>query len=147
MSLTSRNVAEAITSLIPCGASILDLRSDQHGTPIENVLPYGCSYMTLPGAIDSLSAQYLKTHRIDCLILDIPGELNASLIHVCRLVVELELILILQFDYDLFNIFVANTIKPFGLISRNSEQTGSQHIARLEHSSTKTRAAMETKRV
>src|SRR5207247_10062768 len=80
------------------------------------------------------------------LILDIPGELNASLIHVCRLVVELELILILQFDYDLFNIFVANTIKPFGLISRNSEQTGSQHIARLEHSSTKTRSTKETQR-
>jgi hypothetical protein len=145
MNLTSRNVAEAITSLIPCGASILDLRSDENATPIEHILPYGCRYIMLPRAIDSLSSQYLKIHRIDCLILDILGELSASLNHVCRLVVELGLMLILEFDFGLFNAFVANTIKPFGLASRNSEQTGSQHITRLEHLSTTD--AIEKKRV
>src|SRR5258708_3571615 len=122
VNLTTHNVAEAIASVIPCGAAILDLRSDRPMSPVEHLLPHGCTYMTLQGTVDSLSSEFLKNHRIDCLILDIHGELNSSLIHISRLVVELRLVFVLQFHCGPLNTFVEDTIKPFGLILRNSEQ-------------------------
>jgi hypothetical protein len=101
--------------------------------------------MTLQGTVDSLSSDYLKNHRIDCLILDIPGELSSSLIHISRLVVELRLVFVLQFRCGPLNTFVEDAIKPFGLTLRNSEQTGDQQISRAELSSTVN--AMANKRV
>ena len=145
MNATTHNVVEAITSAIPCGAAILDLRSDRHISPLENVLPHGCKYMTSRVTADSLSSEYLKKHGIDCVILDIPGKLSGSLIHISRLVVELRLVVVLQFHYDSLNTFVEDAIKPFGLILRSSGQMGSQQIARIELSSPTN--AMTKKRV
>jgi len=61
------------------------------------------------------------------------GELNTSLIHITRLVVEAGLVFILQFNYGHMKTFVEATIKPFGLTLRNSEQVGPQQIVRIEY--------------
>ena len=134
MDLMSQRVSEAITSLIPCGATVLDLRPDRRVTPIEHALPYGCTYLVLPGTADSLTPQVLKDNRVDYLVLNMSEGLSTTLIHVSRLLVSLRLVLILYFNCGQMNAFVEDTIKSFGLTLRKSEEVGSQQVVRIERS-------------
>jgi len=142
--LMTQGAPEAITSMIPCGASVLDLRSDRHCSPIEMLLPYGCSYAATSQLAEVLSVQYLQVNRVDYLVLDITSKLDTILIRASRLVAELGLTLVLQFDHEQLGIFVEETVEKFGLVSRNSYKLGCQQITRIEQ---KCPTAMPRKRV